>query len=94
MVSKEEETRHAPDGKSRILFGSCNSQEYPQPLWSVMASRNATAFVWAGDAIYAGNVLPLFVINFMFLTVLFFLVIAIERAYSCPTHCFPFLCSV
>jgi alkaline phosphatase D len=61
MASKDEETGHAPDSKSRILFGSCNSQEYPQPLWSVMASRNATAFVWAGDAIYAGKVLPFFV---------------------------------
>jgi alkaline phosphatase D len=38
---------------SRILFASCNSQDYPQPLWPSIRSRNATAFVWAGDAIYA-----------------------------------------
>lgn len=38
---------------SRILFGSCNSQHYPQVLWPNIRSRNATAFVWAGDAIYA-----------------------------------------
>jgi hypothetical protein len=57
--------KRAPDGKSRILFGSCNSQEYPQPLWPVIASRNATAFVWAGDAIYAGELyLTLTCINY------------------------------
>lgn len=53
--NEETNEKRAPNGKSRILFGSCNSQEYPQPLWPVIASRNATAFVWAGDAIYAGE---------------------------------------
>lgn len=38
---------------SRILFGSCNSQNLSQPLWPIIASRNAAAFVWAGDSIYA-----------------------------------------
>jgi alkaline phosphatase D len=45
-----EQERQRP---SRILFGSCNSQHYPQVLWPNIRSRNATAFVWAGDAIYA-----------------------------------------
>lgn len=42
---------------SRILFGSCNSQAYPQPLWPAVVARNATAFVWAGDAIYSDPVI-------------------------------------
>jgi alkaline phosphatase D len=41
---------------NRILFGSCNSQHHDQPLWPNIASRQATAFVWAGDAIYADDV--------------------------------------
>jgi alkaline phosphatase D len=43
---------------SRILFGSCNSQHYPQVLWPNIRSRNATAFVWGGDAIYADKTRP------------------------------------
>ena len=38
---------------SRILFGSCNSQNLTQPLWPIITSRDAAAFVWAGDSIYA-----------------------------------------
>ena len=38
--------------KDRILVASCNSQYYKPVLWSSIASRDATAFVWAGDAIY------------------------------------------
>lgn len=38
---------------SRILFGSCNSQSYEQPLWPAILRRQATAWIWAGDAIYA-----------------------------------------
>lgn len=40
---------------SRILFGSCNNQNLTQPLWPVIESRKAAAFVWGGDAIYAGE---------------------------------------
>mmetsp|Transcript_15265 Transcript_15265/g.23761 ORF Transcript_15265/g.23761 Transcript_15265/m.23761 type:complete len:571 (+) Transcript_15265:76-1788(+) len=43
----------AKERPSRIAFGSCNSQNLTQPLWKVVSSRNPTAFVWAGDAIYA-----------------------------------------
>lgn len=39
----------------RILFGSCNSQHYEQVLWTVVRSRNASAFVWAGDAVYGDD---------------------------------------
>jgi hypothetical protein len=41
---------------SRLIFGSCSSQHYPeQPLWPVIQQRNATAFVWGGDAVYADD---------------------------------------
>lgn len=41
---------------SRIIFGSCSSQHYEeQPLWPVILQRNATAFVWGGDAVYADD---------------------------------------
>lgn len=39
----------------RILFASCNSQHYEPVLWPNVISRNATAFVWAGDAVYADD---------------------------------------
>jgi hypothetical protein len=41
-----------PKAPSRILFGSCSSQHYEQVLWPSIIHRNATAFVWGGDAIY------------------------------------------
>ena len=40
---------------SRILFASCNNQNLTSPLWDIMSSREAAAFVWGGDAIYAGK---------------------------------------
>ena len=40
---------------SRIVFGSCNSQYYEQPFWDVIIQRHPTAFVWAGDAVYADD---------------------------------------
>ena len=41
---------------SRLIFGSCSSQHYQeQPLWSVIQQRNATAFTWGGDAVYADD---------------------------------------
>ena len=51
VCSSSSSSSNAP---SRILFGSCNSQNLTQPLWPVIMSRNGTAFVWGGDAIYAG----------------------------------------
>jgi alkaline phosphatase D len=39
----------------RILFGSCHSQHYKSLIWPSIRSRNAAAFVWAGDAIYADD---------------------------------------
>jgi hypothetical protein len=45
-------TSTLPETPSRILFGSCSSQHYEQVLWPAIIHRNATAFVWGGDAIY------------------------------------------
>ena len=39
-------------GTKRILFGSCNKQHAPQPLWAVMTRAEAEAFFWTGDAVY------------------------------------------
>ena len=39
----------------RIAFGSCNNQLLNQPLWPIIESRNPSAFVWGGDAIYGGE---------------------------------------
>ncbi|GKY96835.1 hypothetical protein MPSEU_000642700 [Mayamaea pseudoterrestris] len=44
--------------KDRILFASCSSQHYEQVLWPSVISRNASAFVWGGDVIYADSFLP------------------------------------
>jgi PhoD-like phosphatase len=47
----------------RILVGSCHSQHYLNDgkslIWASMAKRNASAFVWAGDAVYGDD----FVLN-------------------------------
>jgi hypothetical protein len=34
---------------SRLAFGSCNDQDLQNNLWSVVASRKPSAFVWGGD---------------------------------------------
>ena len=52
---KRKDDIHEKKHPSRIGFGSCNSQELDQPLWPILSSRNISAFVWGGDAIYAGT---------------------------------------
>jgi hypothetical protein len=42
---------------SRIAFGSCNDQGRQNNLWPIIESRKPVAFVWGGDAIYAGMAL-------------------------------------
>ena len=37
----------------KILFGSCNRVELPNPFWKQMAESQADVFIWGGDAIYA-----------------------------------------
>jgi hypothetical protein len=41
--------------KVRIAFGSCNNQFLQNNLWDRIAERDPIAFVWGGDAIYAGE---------------------------------------
>lgn len=40
---------------SRIAFGSCNDQDMQNNLWNRIDERNPAAFIWGGDAIYAGT---------------------------------------
>jgi alkaline phosphatase D len=54
-TSNKEEPPREPIRPSRIIFGSCSSQHYEQPFWSVIKDRQPTAFVWAGDAVYADD---------------------------------------
>jgi alkaline phosphatase D len=35
-----------------IAFGSCNREDRPQPLWSVIARQKPDVFVWLGDDVY------------------------------------------
>ena len=35
---------------SRIAFGSCNSEQKPQPLWPVIAQDKPSLWIWTGDA--------------------------------------------
>jgi alkaline phosphatase D len=40
------------DAPTVIAFGSCNREDRPQPLWSVIARHKPEVFVWLGDDIY------------------------------------------
>lgn len=55
LGSKNEADGSDSPRNSRIIFGSCNSQHYEQPFWKVIRERNPTAFIWAGDAVYADD---------------------------------------
>ena len=43
---------------TRLAFGSCNRQNKPQPLWSVISSHSPGAFVHLGDTVYADRHFP------------------------------------
>lgn len=36
----------------RIVFGSCNKHDYPQPLWDPIVSNHPDVFIWGGDIVY------------------------------------------
>lgn len=38
---------------TRILFGSCNKVDAPQPLWPHILGRKPDVWIWGGDNIYA-----------------------------------------
>ena len=40
---------------NRIAFGSCNEQDMTNKLWNIISERKPTAFIWGGDAVYAGT---------------------------------------
>jgi alkaline phosphatase D len=40
---------------NRIVFASCNSQDFSQDIWNAIVARDPAAFVWGGDTIYADN---------------------------------------
>jgi phosphodiesterase/alkaline phosphatase D-like protein len=48
-------THDQPPDHVRIAFGSCNNQNLTNNLWDVITKREPIAFIWAGDAIYAGK---------------------------------------
>ena len=37
----------------KIIFGSCNKVDLPNPFWEDMGLRNPDLFLWGGDVIYA-----------------------------------------
>ncbi len=39
----------------RIAFGSCNRQDRQNNFWPIIEARRPVAFIWGGDAIYAGK---------------------------------------
>ncbi|MFC7357510.1 alkaline phosphatase D family protein [Jejudonia soesokkakensis] len=36
-----------------IVFGSCNDQDRPQPLWKPILENSPSVFIWGGDNVYA-----------------------------------------
>lgn len=43
---------------NRFVFGSCNNQNKPQPLWQNMLKQNPDLFIWGGDIVYADKEKP------------------------------------
>lgn len=43
---------------NRFVFGSCNNQNKPQPLWNNMLKQNPDLFLWGGDIVYADKEKP------------------------------------
>ncbi len=45
---------HADDAPlRRIAFGSCNAQQYPQPIWQAVVDSDPDLWIWTGDIVYA-----------------------------------------
>lgn len=43
---------------NRFVFGSCNNQNKPQPLWNEILKQNPDLFIWGGDIVYADKEKP------------------------------------
>ena len=39
--------------ETRIAFGSCADQTFPQPIWPAIANTNPALFIFGGDNVYA-----------------------------------------
>ena len=52
-VSKEKDEIRNTDEDYIIVFGSCNNQEKPQPLWQPIIDNRPNLFIWGGDNVYA-----------------------------------------
>lgn len=48
----------SPRVLTRIAFGSCASQEKPQPIWDAVVAAKPDLFVFLGDNIYADTDIP------------------------------------
>ena len=53
VVNNDEQEIDPKEYDYTIVFGSCNDQENPQPLWQPILANNPDAFIWGGDNIYA-----------------------------------------
>lgn len=42
-------------GTIKLLFGSCNKQDKPQPLWNDLIQEKGDMFLWLGDNIYGDS---------------------------------------
>ena len=40
---------------SSIAFGSCNRENLPQPLWSVIPKAKPDLWIWGGDNVYLNS---------------------------------------
>ena len=43
---------------NRIVFGSCNNQNKPQPMWNEMLKQKPDLFIFGGDMVYADKEKP------------------------------------
>lgn len=55
MSPSKPTTTTTTSSSDRLLFASCNSQHHEQVLWKNIISRNGSAFVWGGDAVYGDS---------------------------------------
>ena len=53
ITHKERQEIPKKDYDFTNVFGSCNDQDNPQPLWEPILDNEPDAFIWGGDNIYA-----------------------------------------
>lgn len=49
--------------ETRIAFGSCADQTYPQPIWPAIAATDPALFIFGGDNVYADTEDPVHMQN-------------------------------